>query len=126
MQPDLQPADPLSQVVFVHDYLQLVFQNCAFTIYNLTTYSKATTVFRQGDPGFCDALVSLIDQTARVEAQDESLLLHFAGGAVVSVPTSGPDTQGPEAWQFGRLGGPYVVEQNAQHFIPPDAASRHG
>ena len=112
MQPDLQPVDPLSQVVFVHDYLQLVFQDCAFTLYNPATYAKDATVLRQGQPGFCDALVSLIDQGARAEVRGEGLLLHFVGGAVVSVSTSGPDARGPEAWQFGRLGGPYVVEQN--------------
>jgi hypothetical protein len=113
MQPDLQPVDPLSKVVFVHDYLQLVFQDCAFTIYNLATYTKATTVLRQGEPGFCDALVSLINQTAHAEARAESLLLRFTSGVVVSVPISGPDTRGPEAWQFARLGGPHIVEQNA-------------
>ena len=113
MKPDLQPIDPLSQVVFVHDYLQLVFQDCGFTLYNLATYSHGDVVFRQGQPGFCDALVALIDQTARAEARNDSLLLHFVKGAVVSVPTSGQNVRGPVAWQFNRLGGPIVVEQNA-------------
>ena len=113
MQPDLQPQDPLSQVVFVHDYLQLVFQDCAFTLYNCATYTKGTTALRQGQIGFCDALVSLIDQDARTEVRSESLVLHFTSGAVVSVPTSGPNARGPEAWQFNRLGAPPVVEQNS-------------
>jgi hypothetical protein len=113
MQVDLQPTDPLSQVVFVHDYLQFVFQDCAFTLYNVPIYSKNAIEFRQGQPGFCDALVALIDQTARAEVLTDRLLLHFADGAVVAVSTSGPDVRGPEAWQFSRLGGPQVVEQNA-------------
>lgn len=113
MQVDLQATETLSQVVFVHDYLQLVFQDSAFTIYNLATYSADSTQVRQGQPGFCDALVSLINQNVRTEVLGDKLLLHFSSGAVVSVPVSGPDTRGPEAWQFGRLGGPYVVEQNA-------------
>lgn len=113
MKVDLQPVEPLSQVVFVHDYLQLVFQDHAFTLYNIATCSTSSGDFRQGQPGFCDALVSLIDQTARAEALPDTLLLHFSSGAVVSVPISGSGARGPEAWQFGQLGGPTVVEQNA-------------
>lgn len=113
MKVDLQPVEPLSQVVFVHDYFQLVFQDQAFTIYNIATCSTGSGDLRQGQLGFCDALVSLIDQTARVEALADTLLLHFSSGAVVSVPVSGPDTRGPEAWQFGQFGGPTVVGQNA-------------
>ena len=113
MKVDLQPIEPLSQVVFVHDYLQLVFQDCGFTLYNLATYSTVSGELRPGQPGFCDALVSLIDQTVRVEALADRLLLHFSGGALVSVPISGPDTRGPEAWLFSQLGGSTVVEQNA-------------
>ena len=113
MQPDLQPTDPLSQVVFIHDYLQLVFQDCAYTLYNTANYSLGAVAYRQGEPGFCDALVSLIDQTAQADARSNGLYLQFAKGAIVSVPLSGPDANGPEAWQFGQLGGPYAVEQNA-------------
>lgn len=114
MKVDPQPIEPLSQVVFVHDYLQLIFQDCAFTLYNLATCSTGSGDFRQGQSGFCDALVSLLGQTARVEALSDKLLLHFSSGATVSIPISGPDTRGPEAWQFGQLGGPTIVEQNAQ------------
>jgi hypothetical protein len=113
MEPSLQPEDPLSQVVFVHDYVQLVFQDCAFTLHNLATLTVGGVVLTQGEAGFCDALVSLIEQPARVEASSGSLSLHFSGGAVVSVATSGAMVRGPEAWQFCRLGGPAVVEQNA-------------
>jgi hypothetical protein len=113
MQVDLQPTDPLSQVVFVHDYLQLVFQDCAFTLYNVAVYSKGAVELRQDQAGFCDALVALIDQAARADVLTDKLLLHFSGGAIVAVSTSGPDTRGPEAWQFARSGRPQIVEQNA-------------
>ena len=33
--PNLCPAEPLSQVVFIHDYLQLVFQSQCLSVYNL-------------------------------------------------------------------------------------------
>ena len=113
MQPDLQPKDTLSQVVFVHDHLQLVFQDCSFTLYNVATYTQGSLTLRQGQAGFCDALVELIDQPARIELRSGKLVLQFLGGASISVPNSGQDVRGPEAWQFGRLGGPQVVEQNA-------------
>jgi hypothetical protein len=113
MKVDLQPIEPLSQVVFVHDYLHLVFQDRGFTLYNVVTYSAGADELHQGQPGFCDALVSLIGQIARAEAFADKLQLRFLGGAVVSVPVAGPDTCGPEAWQFSQLGGPTVVEQNA-------------
>ncbi len=113
MKVDLQPVEPLSQVVFVHDYLQLVFQDRVFTLYNVATCSTGSGDFRQGEPGFCDCLVSLIDQTARAEALPDKLLLRFSNGAVVSVHVSRSGVRGPEAWQFGQLGGPTVVEQNA-------------
>ena len=113
MEHSLQPEDPLSQVVFIHDYLQLVFQDCAFTIYNRASYASGRTALLQGEPGFCDALVGLIEQSARVEFISGELSLHFVRGAVVSVVNAGPCARGPEAWQFGRLGGPQLVEQNA-------------
>ncbi|WP_342315406.1 hypothetical protein [Lysobacter sp. FW306-1B-D06B] len=112
MKPDIQPIDPLSQVVFVHDYLQLVFQDCGFTLYNQVTYSKGDAVLYQNRPGFCDAVVSLIGQRARAEAGCTDLLLHFASGAVVSISTSAEAGYGPEAWQFSRSDGLCAVEQN--------------
>lgn len=51
MKVDLQPVKPLSQVVFVHDYLQLVFQDQAFTLYNIATCSTGSGDLRQGQLG---------------------------------------------------------------------------
>jgi len=113
MEPSLQPHDPLSQVVFIHDYLQLVFQDCAFTLYNLAIYTAGDTKLTQGESGFCDALVSLIGQEARAEVLPGHLSLHFSNGAAVSIVSTGITARGPEAWQFGQLGGSVVVEQNA-------------
>lgn len=113
MNVSLQPEDSLSQVVFVHDYLQLVFQECSFTIYNQATYTQGAIAIRQGGAGFCDALVSLIQQKVQVDFAGNTLSLRFNSGAVVSVESSGAASRGPEAWQFGWFGGPLVVEQNA-------------
>jgi hypothetical protein len=113
MKPDLQPTDALSQVVFIHDYLQLVFQDCDFTLYNPVSYELDGSTLKQGQVGFCDAVVALIDQTATVHAKESGrLTIQFVRGAAIHVPSSGPHTRGPEAWQFNRIGAPTVVAQN--------------
>ena len=113
MTADLQPTDPLSQVVFIHNYLQLVFQDCGFTLYNSVSYELGGSAIEQGDPGFADAVVSLIDQTALVSLGVGSMLtIQFDGGARVRVLASGPGIRGPEAWQLNRIGEPGVIAQN--------------
>lgn len=110
MKVDPQSSESLSQVVFVHDYLQLVFQDRAFTLYNLVTCSTGGTKLRQDQIGFCDAIVSFIGQAA-IEVHADKLLLHFSGGGLVSVLVPGPDARAPEEWQISQLGCPTVVEQ---------------
>jgi hypothetical protein len=112
MRPDLQPQDLLSEVVFVHDYVQLVFQDCGFTLYNPLIYRDKGVTLTQGDAGFCDALVKLIGSSATVETAPLQLVIRFCNGASVHVATSDNSIHGPEAWTFSRLGHPLVVEQN--------------
>lgn len=115
MAPNLSPAEPLSQVVFVHDYLQLVFQDETFSIYNLTELVFRSIEILQGTPGFCDGLVNLIGQRAVSVAQTErwALSLSFEGGAKLHVLSSGVAARGPEAFQFAGKDNLLVVEQNA-------------
>ena len=40
--------EPLTQVVFVHDYFQLVFQNEILNVYSSTTLQVGATTFAQG------------------------------------------------------------------------------
>jgi hypothetical protein len=109
---DLLPSDPLSQVVFVHSYLQLVFQDSCFSIYNPSTLRVRDTILTFGQPGFADDIVALIGQGLSSVSLDgeDSISLIFKTGAVLSVARGGT---GPEAWQYNSLGGPIVVEQNA-------------
>ena len=112
MRPNLLPADSLSQVVFVHNYFQLVFQDSGFSIYNAATLNLNGVSLLQGQPGFCDRLVGLISQTllAADALGDSSLVLTFQDGSTLSVGSAGP---GPEAWQYNSLGCSSVVAQNA-------------
>jgi hypothetical protein len=112
MRPNLTPQSPLSQVVFVHDYLQLVFQGERLSIYNPCSLTGPGLNLQTGDPGFCDALVSLIGQTASACADSSELLsLSFSGGVVLAVL---PDQLGlVEAFTFHSEDSRAIVERNA-------------
>jgi len=115
MPPNLTPSEPLSQVVFIHDYLQLIFQHERFNVYNLAQVELQGTTLIQGQPGFCDAVVSLIGQ--RVTAASHSgtcvLLLSFEEGAQFIVRSDDAAIRGPEAFEFNGTNQSLVVEQNA-------------
>jgi hypothetical protein len=96
--------------VFIHDYLQLVLQDTCFSIYNLAELRQGDSSLSQGEPGFCDVLVSLIGQPLIPASSSRSLALTFQGGSILVVMQFG---QGPEAWQYAALDKPIVVEQNA-------------
>ena len=114
MAPNLLPDEPLTEVIFVHDYVQLGFQGPRFSLYNLTRVSHAGGSAMQGEPEFAGALVQLIGQ--RVERVTHgtmaALELHFSGGASVQVLCGAQYESGPESFQFSREGQPLVVGQN--------------
>ena len=104
MQPNLIPVEPLSQVVFVHDYFQLVFQDDTFNIYNLAEVVREGAVLRQGQVGFCDAVVGLIGKSvvSFTTAPRGELVLSFESGASLRV-VGGPEGQHGfphDAWEF--------------------------
>jgi len=112
MRPNLLPTDPLTQVVFVHDYIQLAFQDTGFSIYNRLTIHQGGDAFDRENVGFCDRLVSLIGQTVRDVGVDASnaLRLTFENGTELCVV---PDGDSVEGWQFNSLNQPAVVFQNS-------------
>jgi hypothetical protein len=110
MRPDIHPIESLLQVVFIHDYLQLVFQDACFSIYNPAELRQGDSLLSRGEPGFCDILVSLIGQPLTSASSSPSLSLTFQGGTVLVVAQFG---QGPEAWKYFALGKSTVVELNA-------------
>jgi hypothetical protein len=115
MKPNLKPPDPLSQVVFIHDYLQLVFQEAGFSIYNLAAIEVEGRQIKQGQAGFYDAVVALIGQRVDKVSHSSSaaLCLVFEKGARFIVLSDDESIKGPEAFEFHAKGGPLVVEQNA-------------
>lgn len=112
MRPNLLPTDPLTQVVFVHDYVQLVFQDAGFSVYNRLTINQGGDLVDREHVGFCDRLVRLIGETIRdvCVGADNTLRLTFENGTELCVV---PDGDSVEGWQFNSLNQPAVVFQNS-------------
>ena len=114
MIPNLKPSGPLSQVVFIHDYVQLVFDEESFSICNVAEMDCQGALIRQGQVGFCDALVALIAQQVTVVSSSNvyALALTFERGARLLVLAGDAGVRGPEAFQFNGRNNLIVVEQN--------------
>jgi hypothetical protein len=106
-------AEPLSQVVFVHDYLQLIFQEITLTVYCAVEVKTASGTVACRAPGWCDALVALIGK--RVASVDyvpqRHLRLAFAGGDSATLSLRAPRAELNELFQLDRPGLPTIVEQ---------------
>jgi hypothetical protein len=95
-------SDGLEQVVFIHDYIQLVFGDVRISLYGATSVRGNHSVYGREEPGFCDALVKLIGQRAIAldAAADCRLTIEFASGeTIVVLPTVGP-----ESWEYAGSG----------------------
>ena len=110
----IKPKLPLSQVIFIHDYVQLVFQEARFTLYNEVTIAINEGLVAQGQVGFADALVGLLEQ--KVESASAtalySLELSFEQGAVVRVSRYDIHNPGPEAFMIHTDDGGIEIEMN--------------
>ena len=116
MSQNFQTHEPLSQVVFIHDYLQFVFQEDILTIYNRAEVQMGGKTIEQGGTGFCDALVALIGRRiVSVSGQAaEPLIVALDNGARFVVRSVAAAARGPEAWQFTSPNRPLLVRQNVQ------------
>lgn len=96
----LQDLEPLSQVRFVHNYIQLLFQEEIVTIINIPELHLPNgEVLARNAVGFCDALVGQIDQRlADTDLKDGcSCTFTFANGVKLVVPLTSDAARGPEA-----------------------------
>jgi hypothetical protein len=110
----LREAEPLSQVVFIHDYIQLVFQEMHWSLYNPVSVHRSGCTLTESDLGFADELRRLIGQrvvkTSAEQGQFASAT--FEGRTQVSVSLRSEDARGPEAYELGNDNGLHIVEQN--------------
>ena len=114
MPPNLLPAEALSQVVFVHDYIQLIFQNESFSLYNRVGLASNSRETLQGSDSFAAEITRLVGQRAKAAgATNRSKLeIQFEGGSVVWLLSSQEHERGLEAFQYNNCTGSIVVEQN--------------
>ncbi|MBF5057378.1 hypothetical protein Y5W_02672 [Alcanivorax sp. 521-1] len=105
----LEGCEPLSQVWFVHDYIQLQMQDRTVTVLNEPCLRLPSgKLLGRDDLGFCDNLVRQIGesiQDAMLEEGDHFALL-FSSGAALIVPLTADAAKVPEALE---LPGAYVV-----------------
>jgi hypothetical protein len=97
----LIPLEPLSQVVFIHDYFQLVFQKERFTVYNRAAVAVEDNLIWQGTTGFCDRLVELIGQRVIAVTRTDAyvLCLRFSDGSAFHIEAD-HEHSWPEAFDF--------------------------
>ena len=105
----LTNAEPVDSVIFIHDYVQITFQEVRLSIYGrFTIFRPGNEAVSTGDQGFCDAVVGLIeDRIVEVEESADRLDLLFQSRHRVSVELADPD--GPELLSLTRPNGPTVV-----------------
>lgn len=89
--------EELGSVVFVMDYLQLDFSAARFTAYVWPTVTIGDVVRQFGDPGYRDALCSLITHVVleTEESAQAGLVIRFGLGEVIVNPEPA-DLSGPE------------------------------
>ncbi|MDJ0862119.1 MAG: hypothetical protein QNK18_08930 [Gammaproteobacteria bacterium] len=105
----LKTAAPLNSVVFIHDYVQLTFQEVTLSIYcPFSLVGPGDDAVSRGDKCFCDAVVGLIeDRVVDVEESAEQLDLLFDSGRRISMMLA--DEEGPESFALFQPRRPTVV-----------------
>ncbi len=105
----LTSAEPLNSVIFIHDYVQLTFQEVVLSIYGrFSVLGPGDQAVSTGDAGFCDAVVSLIeDRVVAVEESADQLELLFRSGRRISIRAT--DAEGPESFSLSQPRGPTIV-----------------
>ena len=111
----LESAGPLSQVVFIHDYVQLRFQEASLSLYSRLTIESGNGVLDRTDSNFAGAVVGLIGQwIASIDYRPgDHLRLMFSGGMTIVTSLRAEDCNGPEHFHLNQPGLPLVVEQVA-------------
>lgn len=92
-------GEHLSAVTFVQDYLQLWFDGPGINVTNPLTVQSGGVSVASWQPGFRDALCSLIAKiVATVECREgEAFVIRFEDGSLLSVSLREQDYTSPEA-----------------------------
>jgi len=101
----------LTQVVFVHDYLQLVFDDIRLSLYAPVVITSSGKRIGHLELGHADAIVRLVGHAVTSASCDSEceLALHFSNGDILNVSLQSTDAVGPETFQLNVPGKPIVV-----------------
>jgi len=108
----LAKAIALSEVRFVHDYVQFIWEPHTLSLYAPLRVLAEGRPLARSDVGFCDSICSLIGQslTAVTRQEHEQLEFAFSNGTKVLVSLRSEDAVGPEVAQLSTPGGEIMVE----------------
>ena len=111
----LENKEPLSQVIFIHDYIQLIFQEYILSIYNPIEIYVENKTITDGEMGFADALRNLIgNRVIKTNyKQNTSASFEFSNKVKICISLEQNDNLGPEAFQLNDSESQILVEQNA-------------
>lgn len=106
---ELMDYEPLSQVWFVHDYIQLQFQDRTLTILNEPRlHLPSGEALARCDSGFCDNLVLQIGESIEGTVLEEQshFTLQFSSGVALNVPLTRDAARCAEALE---LPGAWII-----------------
>lgn len=111
----LEGSHPLSEVGFVHDYVQLHFQDLVLNLYSQLVVRAEGHALNQGDERFAGKLIKFLGQrVASVEYNaGSSLSISFSGGSSLVASLRAQDVKGVELFQLSGPGVPMIVERVA-------------
>ena len=106
--------EPLSSVIFIHDYIQLDFHEERLTLNNDVQYFFGAVEKIKTDAGFCDALVALIgDEVVDISfGPGELINLTFQSGEKLRLLPLSDGQAWPECWEFRGTQQQIAVGQN--------------
>lgn len=110
----LTEAAALSEVRFVHDYMQLVFWPYGLSIYAKVIVSTKGRVLFPNDVGYFDSICTLIGQklVAITRTEGVELEFKFSGGTGILVSLRLEEAVGPEVAMLSHEdGGHLMVER---------------
>jgi hypothetical protein len=101
---------PLTSVVFIHDYLQFVFDGPTLTALTIPTFQSGERSLARAQPGYCDAVCALIEVLVeKIEVNGQQLEIGFANGAVLQISLAESEYTGPEAINYTGENGNGIV-----------------
>lgn len=108
---ELKNWEMLSQVWFVHDYVQLQFHDDhTINIYNPFVVESSGNSYAQGEFGYADTLVGAIGSTiSNINyKQFAQLQLSFSCGTILKIHLSKGLVNFPEAFELGLSNGQHI------------------